>query len=124
MGAIEALRAQGLTRPVMVRTFIRHWILLLRERAHPLWQHQGITDPMMEFPYPISEELFRVLMIRAITVEYPGEGVGPSPSDAKYPPLAGLPFTRMVSEPPVPHSRVEWMWMMMPPTGMLGAPVL
>jgi hypothetical protein len=34
---------------------------------------------MMEFPYPISKELFRVLMIGAIGVEYPGEGIG-SPS--------------------------------------------
>jgi hypothetical protein len=39
MGAIEALKAQGLTRPVVVRTFIQHQILPLRERAHPLWQH-------------------------------------------------------------------------------------
>jgi hypothetical protein len=50
-----------------------------------LWQHQGITDPMMEFPYPISEELFRVLMIRAISVEHTGEGVGPPPFDTKHP---------------------------------------
>jgi hypothetical protein len=34
-----------------------------------LWLHQGITDPMMEFPYPISVELLRVLMIGAIGVE-------------------------------------------------------
>jgi hypothetical protein len=45
----------------------------MRERAQLLWQHP--TDPMMEFPYPISEELFRVLMIRAVDVEYPREGV-------------------------------------------------
>jgi hypothetical protein len=30
---------------------------------------------MMEFPYPILSELFRVLMIGAIGVEYPGEGI-------------------------------------------------
>jgi hypothetical protein len=37
VGAIKALRAQGLTAPVVVRTFIQRWILQLRERAHPLW---------------------------------------------------------------------------------------
>ena len=39
VGAIEALRGQGLTRLVVVRTFIHRWILPLRERAHPLWLH-------------------------------------------------------------------------------------
>jgi hypothetical protein len=38
-GAIEALRAQGLTGPVVLRTFIHHWIHPLRERAHSLWLH-------------------------------------------------------------------------------------
>jgi hypothetical protein len=75
VGAIEALRAQGLTIAVVVRTFIHRQILPLRERVHPLWLHQGITNPMMEFPYPISMELLRVLVIGAIGVEYPGEGV-------------------------------------------------
>jgi hypothetical protein len=35
MGAIEALKAQGLIGPVVVRTFIQRQILPLRERAHP-----------------------------------------------------------------------------------------
>ena len=39
VGAIEALRSQGLTGLVVVRTFIQHQILPLRERAHLLWQH-------------------------------------------------------------------------------------
>jgi len=37
MGAIKALRAQGLTGLMVVRTFIQRQILPLRERAHPLW---------------------------------------------------------------------------------------
>jgi hypothetical protein len=57
VGAIEVLRAQGLTGLVAVQTFIHRWILPLRERVHPLWLHLGITDPMMEFPYPILEGL-------------------------------------------------------------------
>ena len=36
---IEALKEQGLIRPVVVRTFIHHRILPLRERMHTLWQH-------------------------------------------------------------------------------------
>jgi hypothetical protein len=79
---------------------------------------------MIEFPYPILEELFRVLMIGAIGVEYPGKGVGPPPFDAEHPSPMGHPLTGMVSESPIPHSRVEWMWMMMPPMATLGAPVL
>jgi hypothetical protein len=55
MEAIEALMEQGLTRLGVVHMFIHHRILPLGERVHPLWQHQGITDPMMEFPYPISD---------------------------------------------------------------------
>jgi hypothetical protein len=51
VGAIEALRAQGLTGSVVVRTFIQRRILSLRERVHPLWQHQGITDPMIPLSY-------------------------------------------------------------------------
>ena len=39
IGAIETLRAQGLTGPMVVRVFIHRWILPLRERAHPLWLH-------------------------------------------------------------------------------------
>jgi hypothetical protein len=92
MGAIEALREQGLTGPVVVRTFIQCRILPLRERAHPLWLHQGNTNLMMEFPYPISAELLRVLMIGAVDVEYPGEGVEPPPFDAENPPPMGHPF--------------------------------
>jgi hypothetical protein len=101
IGAVEALRAQGLTRTVVVRTFVQCQILPLRERAHPLWLHQGITDPMMEFPYPISSELLRVLMIRAIGVEYPGEGIGPSPSTLNIL-LPWVKFAGMVSEPLFP----------------------
>lgn len=37
MEVIEALKEQGLTGPVVVRTFIHHRILPLRERTHPLW---------------------------------------------------------------------------------------
>jgi hypothetical protein len=57
MGAIKVLKAQGLTGPMVVHTFVQRQILLLRERVHPLWQHQGIVDPMMEFPYPILRDL-------------------------------------------------------------------
>lgn len=39
MGVIEALKAQGLTGPVVVHTFVHHRILPLRERTHPPWQH-------------------------------------------------------------------------------------
>jgi hypothetical protein len=83
MGAIEALRVQGLTRLVVVRTFIYHRIIVMRERTQPLWQHP--TNPMMEFPYPISEELFRVLMIGAVGVEYLREGIRPPSFDAEHP---------------------------------------
>ena len=72
MEAIKALSAQGLAGPVVVRSFIHRRILPLRERAHSLWLYQGITDPMMEFPYPISEMLLQVLMLEAISVDYPG----------------------------------------------------
>jgi hypothetical protein len=78
---------------------------------------------MMEFPYPILEDLRRVLMIGGVGVEYPGEGVGPPP----LMPNILLPWvTRsgMVLEPPVPPSRVEWMWMTPPPTGKLEVPAL
>lgn len=37
MGAIESLKVQGLTRLVVVCTFVHYQILLLRVRAHPLW---------------------------------------------------------------------------------------
>lgn len=57
VGAIKALKVQGLTWPVVVHTFVHRQILPLRERAHPLWQHQQIIDSMMEFPYPISREV-------------------------------------------------------------------
>jgi hypothetical protein len=39
VGAIKALKVQGLTWPVVVPTFFHHQILPLRDRAHPLWQH-------------------------------------------------------------------------------------
>jgi hypothetical protein len=57
---------------------------------------------MIEFPYPILEELFRVLMIGAIGVEYPGKGVGPPPFDAEHPSPVGHPLAGMVSESPIP----------------------
>jgi hypothetical protein len=47
---------------------------------------------MMEFLYLILAELLRVLIIGAIDVEYPGEGVGPPPFDAENPPPMGHPF--------------------------------
>ena len=81
-----------------------------------MWQHLWLTNPMMKFPYPISKELFRVLMIRAVYVEYLGESVGP--------PLVGHQLTGMLSESPVPPFEVEWTWMMKPLMGTLGAPVL
>ena len=92
---------------MVVRTFIHRQILPLREREHLLWQHQGRTDLMMEFPYPISEGLFRVLRIRAIDVEYPGEGAGPPSFNTEHPPPTGHRFTGMVSEPPIPPSQVD-----------------
>jgi hypothetical protein len=70
IGAIEALRALGLTGPVVVCMFIHRWILSLRERAHSLWLHKGITNPMMEFPYPISEMLLWVLMLEAVGANF------------------------------------------------------
>ena len=39
VGAIKALRAQGLTEPVVVRMFLHHQILPLRQRTHLLWLH-------------------------------------------------------------------------------------
>jgi hypothetical protein len=99
MEAIEALKEQGLTGLVVVRTFIHLGILPLRERAHLLWQHQGITDLMMEFPHPILEELLRVLMIGAIDVGYLGAGVGPVHFSIEHSPLAGHPFTETMLEP-------------------------
>jgi hypothetical protein len=91
----------------VVHTFIHHQILPLRVRVHPLWQHQGIVDPMMEFPYPISEEILSVLMISAVGVDYPGEGIGPTPFSTDHPPPVGQLLTRMVSEPPLPPYVVE-----------------
>jgi hypothetical protein len=38
----------------------------------------------MELPYPISEGLLRVLMIRAVGVEYLGEGIESPLFDAKH----------------------------------------
>ena len=35
---------------------------------------------MMEFPYPILEELLRVLMLKVVIVNYPGAGISPPPS--------------------------------------------
>jgi hypothetical protein len=101
MEAIEALKEQGLTGLVVVRTFIHLHILPLRERAHLLWQHQGITDSMMEFPYPILEEFPRVLMIRVVSADYPGAGVGPIHFSGEHSPPAGHPFTEMIPEPPL-----------------------
>ena len=63
---------------------------------HPLCQHQGITDMVMEFSYPILGELLWVLMIRAVGVNYPGEGVGPTPFSAEHPPPVGHPLIRMI----------------------------
>jgi hypothetical protein len=74
---------------------------------------------MVESPYPIAEELLRVLMLEAIGVNYPGVGIGPPHFSADHPPPAGHPFTGMVSEPSTPPSEVEWMWMAVPLTGML-----
>jgi hypothetical protein len=37
---------------------------------------------------------------------------------------AGHMFVGMMSEPLAPPSEVEWMWMAMPPMGMLEAPTL
>jgi hypothetical protein len=74
--------------------------------------------------YPISAELLRVLMIGAVGVKYPGEGVGPPPFDVEQPPPIGHPFTGMLSEPPVPPFGVEWMWLTMPPSGTLEAAAL
>jgi hypothetical protein len=123
MGAIEALKAQGLTRPVVVHMFIQRWILPLRERVHPLWQHQGITDPMMDFPYPISKGLLRVLMIGAVGANYLGaDASGLSPFSTEHPPPAGHPFAEMMSEPPIPPSEV--VWMATPPTGTPDTAVL
>jgi hypothetical protein len=61
----------------------------------------------MEFPYPISEEILSVLMISAVGVDYPGEGIGPTPFSTDHPPPVGHPLTRMVSEPPLPPYVVE-----------------
>ena len=64
---------------MVVRMFIHRQILPLMEWAHLLWLHQGMTDPMMEFPYPISETPLWVSMLEAIDVNYPGAGIGPPP---------------------------------------------
>jgi len=94
-GAIEAPRAQGLTEPVVVCMFIHRWILPLREQAHPLWLHQGITDLMMEFPYAISETLLWVLMLEAVGMDYSAL----PPFNADHPSSASQPFVGMMSEP-------------------------
>jgi hypothetical protein len=52
---------------------------------------------MMEFLYPILSELLRVLMIGAISVEYLGEGIGPSPLTLTIL-LSWVTFAEMVSE--------------------------
>jgi hypothetical protein len=90
---------------VVVRTFIHHRILPLRERVHSLWQHQGIVDLMIEFLNPIPDGLFWVLMIEAISVDYRGEGVGPIPSRKEHPPSVGHPLTRMILEAPLLQRR-------------------
>jgi hypothetical protein len=67
--------------------------------VHPLWQHQGIVDPMMELPYPISRDLFTQLMVVDISVDFLGDYVGPAPFSAMRPPLVGHLLTRMISGP-------------------------
>ena len=79
---------------------------------------------MMEFPYPISETLHRVLMLEAIDIDYLRAGVGPPPFNTDHPPPANHPFTRMMSEPLAPPFEVEWSWMVAPPSGTLAPPAL
>jgi hypothetical protein len=85
MGAIESLKAQGLTGLVVVCTFIQHQILPLRKRAHPLWQQQEVIDLMMEFPYPISEGATLGVDDQGSRRELPGVGVRPPPSAPNIP---------------------------------------
>jgi hypothetical protein len=54
----------------------------------------------MEFPYPISEELLRVLMIGAVGMDYQGANNGPPPFSAEHPPPMGYPLTKMILRPP------------------------
>ena len=75
----------------------------------------------MEFLYPISKELLRVLLIRAIGADYLGAGSSPAPFSAEHPPPAAHPFTGMISVPPSPPFEVEWVCMAMPPTGIVDA---
>lgn len=96
MGAIDILRGQGLTGPVIVCTFIERRILPLRERSRLLWTYEGLTNPMMEFQYPISDMVLRGLMLDATSLNYPGV----PPFGADRPHLANHPFTGMVSEYP------------------------
>lgn len=79
---------------------------------------------MMEFPYPISEELLRVLKIRVVDVDYLGVGVSLVPFSTEHPPPMGHLFTRMISEPPSPPSSVEWVWIAAPLIGTVDALVL
>lgn len=78
----------------------------------------------MEFPYSISEELLRVLMLGAIRVNYQGEGISPTHFDAEHPPPMGHQLTGMILEPPLHPSVVEWEWMVMPPTRTSNVPTL
>jgi len=71
---------------------------------------------MMEFPYPISEELLRVLMIRA--------AIGPIPFSIEHPPSYKPSIHHGDLRAPHSPSMVEWVWMAIPPTGTSDVPAL
>jgi hypothetical protein len=70
-----------------------------------------------------SEELLRVLMIRAVSVDYLGAGVSPIPFYVEHRSCRPS-IHQMILEPLSPPSVMEWVWMATPSTGMVDVPVL
>lgn len=86
---------------VAVRIIIHYKILPLRKRAHPLWQHQGVTDPMMHLDYPISDQLLLWLMVLVVFLNFLGGGMGLAPFSARNPLPMDHPLTRMIQGLPL-----------------------
>lgn len=62
---------------------------------------------MMEFGYPILEHLLVQLMVVAVGVDFPSEGVGPAPYIVENPPPEGHPLTEMILRSPAPPSTIS-----------------
>lgn len=124
MGAIEALREQGLNGLVIIRMFIERRILPLREWSHPLWTYEGFLDLMMEFLYLIPDTVLRVLMLDAAGMNYHGASVGPRPFSADHPCPANHPLARLALALVALSVVDSWEWMETPAMGMWEAPTL